>query len=313
MKYSKYLFAAIAIAAAGLLSSCDKDNGPDETTVINEDAVAVEGITLDKTALSFTAKEQTALITATITPADATDKRILWKSSDESVAKVSNGVVTSVDNGTATITATTYAGGFVASCAVSFPKAATDSRAVDIFGTSYPITWSNVNFGADAPEEFGSYVSWGEVDPKSDYSWSTYIVTLPANCGGASDALAAVDDIAGTANDPVAAKWGDGWRMPTAAEVNYLINKAKWTWTSSEGVYGYKVENEANGRSIFLPVAGYYSGATLAHAGAKGRYWTGTKGENAYDAYSLDFTSDGYNYDQHSRNLGFVIRPVQDK
>ena len=311
MKKSAYIFAAVAIFA-GVFTSCKKDNEP-KSPVINENAVAVTGITLDKTSIKFSKKEETAIITATLTPADASDKRILWKSSDESVAKVSNGVVESVKEGTATITATTYAGGFVASCAVSFPKATVDSRAVDILGSKYKIYWSSVNYGAENPQDFGTFVSWGEAAPKANYDWNSYMVPLINWCGTEKDPLYGVEDIANSEYDVVAESWGKGWRMPTVEEAYQLVATMTWTWTSEEGVYGYKVENPDSGKSIFFPVAGYYNDATHAHAGAKGRYWTSTLGEKAYNAYSLDFTSDEYVMDQHGRNLGFVIRPVLDK
>ena len=313
MKKTAYIFAALAIFATSAFVSCEKDNNTAESPVINENAVEVTGITLDQTLVSFTAKEQTAIITATVTPDNASDKRVLWKSSDESVAKVSNGVVTSVGNGTATITATTYAGGFTTSCAVSFPAAASDSRAVNLLGTSSPVNWSSVNFGASEPQDFGSYIAWGESDPKSAYSWAGYQVPLIGWCGTDKDPLAGVTSISGGDYDVVKAKWGDGWRMPTAAEVAELVSKCVWTWTSVEGVYGYNVKSSSTGRSIFLPVGGYYSDETLAHAGAKGRYWTGDASEEAYNATALEFTSDGYYVDAAARNLGFLIRPVQDK
>ena len=37
------------------------------------------------------------------------------------------------------------------------------------------------------------------------------------------------------------------------------------------------------------------------------------KTDKDYEAVSLDFTSDGVTLDQHTRYLGFVIRPVLDK
>ncbi len=311
MKKSAYIFAAVAIFA-GVFTSCKKDNEP-KSPVINENAVAVTGITLDKTTITFSKKEETAIITATITPADASDKRILWKSSDETVAKVSNGVVESVKEGKATITATTYAGNFVASCAVSFPKVTVDSRAEDILGSKYSIYWSKVNYGAENPQDFGTFVSWGEKAPKANYDWNSYMVPLIGWCGTEKDPLYGVEDIANSEYDVVAESWGKGWRMPTVEEVYQLVATMTWTWTSEEGVYGYKVENPDSGKSIFLPVAGYYNDATHAHAGAKGRYWTSAVGEEAYNAYSLDFTSDEYVMDQHGRNMGFVIRPVLDK
>ena len=67
-------------------------------------SVNTESITLDKTTLSLAIGE-TATLTATVKPDDATDKTVTWSSSDESVAKVDNGKVTAVKAGQAKITA----------------------------------------------------------------------------------------------------------------------------------------------------------------------------------------------------------------
>lgn len=67
------------------------------------------GITLDKNELTIKVGK-TATLTPTIEPADATNKNVTWSSSDETVATVSDGVVTGVKAGTATITAKTANG-----------------------------------------------------------------------------------------------------------------------------------------------------------------------------------------------------------
>lgn len=312
MKNRAYIIAALSLFAAGVFTSCQKEKEP-TSPVIYENAVAVEGITLDKTSISFTEKKETAVLTATINPGNASEKRVLWKSSDESVAKVSNGVVEAVDYGTCVITAKTYAGTYTASCSVEFIEKKVDDRAVDLLGSKGAIYWSKVNFGAENPQDLGTFLSWGEMAGKSDYSWDSYMVNLLGWCGSAKDPLTDLDNIAKTDYDVVAAKWGEGWRMPTAEEISTLVNNMTWTWTSTEGVYGYQVENPNNGKKIFLPASGYRDAEVHAHAGSKARYWTSTKGEKAYDAVSLDFTSDGVTLDQHTRYLGFVIRPVLDK
>ena len=78
--------------------------------------VSAESVTLDKTTLSLAVGE-TAQLTATVKPDDATDKNVAWTSSDASVAKVDNGKVTAVKSGKATITA--KCGGKTAECAVT--------------------------------------------------------------------------------------------------------------------------------------------------------------------------------------------------
>ena len=79
-------------------------------------SVPVSSITLDKTALSLALGEFVTLI-ATVKPDDATDKTVVWYSSDESIAKVDNGKVTALKIGSATVTAT--AAGFSVSCKVT--------------------------------------------------------------------------------------------------------------------------------------------------------------------------------------------------
>ena len=83
--------------------------------------VAATGVTLNQTILTLTGAGQTSTLTATVTPSNATNKSVTWSSSDESVATVSSeGVVTAVANGTATITATTADGtNLSASCEVT--------------------------------------------------------------------------------------------------------------------------------------------------------------------------------------------------
>ena len=77
--------------------------------------VETESISLDKRELTL-AIDETATLTATITPVDATDKKITWTSSNESVADVYDGIVTAIAPGTATITA--ECGGHKAECVV---------------------------------------------------------------------------------------------------------------------------------------------------------------------------------------------------
>ena len=66
--------------------------------------IKATSITLSQTSVTLSAGESISL-TATITPENATNKTITWSSSDSSVATVSNGKVTAVAVGKATITA----------------------------------------------------------------------------------------------------------------------------------------------------------------------------------------------------------------
>ncbi len=83
----------------------------------NAGVVPVTGIALDKTTAEITEGMVVNLLTATIAPADATDKTVTWTSSNEAIATVDGGQVTGVALGTATITA--VANGFTATCQVT--------------------------------------------------------------------------------------------------------------------------------------------------------------------------------------------------
>lgn len=87
----------------------------------NEPPVKVTKITLDKTELSLEAGAKTTL-TATVEPADATIKSVVWSSSNPAVADVNpvTGEITAIADGTTTVTATSSSNKEVsASCAVT--------------------------------------------------------------------------------------------------------------------------------------------------------------------------------------------------
>ena len=98
--------------------------------------VPATGVTLDKTTLSLTEGES-ATLTATVEPENATDKAIVWTSSDNAVATVENGVVTAVKAGTATITAA--CGSAKAECTVTVTAAPAGPLSVKVGTAAYPV------------------------------------------------------------------------------------------------------------------------------------------------------------------------------
>ena len=81
-------------------------------------SVPVTGVTLDKTSLTLQETGSDTL-TATVEPADATNKNVTWQSDNANVATVQNGTVNAVGAGKATITVTTADGGKIATCEVT--------------------------------------------------------------------------------------------------------------------------------------------------------------------------------------------------
>lgn len=98
----------------GFKATCD--------VTVNKKVIAVTGVVLGKTELTLVEGEEEKLAVA-VTPENATDKSVVWESSNESAAAVSqDGLVTAVEEGKATITVKTNDGGFSASCEVTVKK-----------------------------------------------------------------------------------------------------------------------------------------------------------------------------------------------
>jgi hypothetical protein len=128
--------------------------------------VAVTGITLDQTTANVEAGG-TVTLTPTITPAEATNKNVTWESDDTDVATVSNGVVTGVAAGTATITATTEDGDFTASCVVtviapdevfvfSTMGYSNAEDITDVDGTNVNLVFDQAGNGSNAPKYYNT-------------------------------------------------------------------------------------------------------------------------------------------------------------
>ena len=82
--------------------------------------VAVSGVSIDQTSVEMTVGEKKQM-SATISPAEATDQTITWSSSNKSVATISTqGLVTAIAEGTTTIKA--RAGGKTSACIVTVRK-----------------------------------------------------------------------------------------------------------------------------------------------------------------------------------------------
>jgi len=96
--------------------------------------VPVASVTLSETALALVPGGE-ATLTATVAPENATDKAVVWTSSDEAVATVrTDGLVTAVAAGSATITAT--AGGVSAECTVTVTEAEIVDAASEVDGSA---------------------------------------------------------------------------------------------------------------------------------------------------------------------------------
>ena len=100
------------------ITATTTDGGFTATCAVTVNPVPVTGVTLDQNTLALFTGES-ATLTATVAPENATDKTVTWTSDNEKVATVADGTVTAVASGTANITVTTTDGSFTATCAVT--------------------------------------------------------------------------------------------------------------------------------------------------------------------------------------------------
>ncbi|MBE6317649.1 MAG: hypothetical protein E7081_01585 [Bacteroidales bacterium] len=179
------------------------------------------------------------------------------------------------------------------------------------------VNWSGWDLGATSAMEYGVHFAWGELIPRIGgfdndgylhYNPNTYVQNFIG------------EEISGTDYDAARYHLGEGWRMPTKAEADELLQKCKWVYTVANNIPGYKVIGP-NGNSIFLPLNGHIVGDELIDDGVHCCYWTG----------SLVIYSDGSHSNTNAnvllygpkekktetvidnRMIGHCIRPVKSK
>ena len=144
-------------AGTATITCTSKSTGAKGTCKVT---VADGGVKLDKTEASLE-KGKTLTLKATVTPSTLEDKSVTWKSSNTAVATVSTaGKVKGVKAGTATITCTSKATGFSATCKVTVGYVKLDkteavvekTKTLTLTPTVYPssltdksVTWKSSN------------------------------------------------------------------------------------------------------------------------------------------------------------------------
>ena len=288
--------------------------------------VNVQTIELNHTELPVVMSESTQL-SATVLPENATNKTVVWTSSNTDIASVDEtGKVTAVAGGICTIICSTTDGtGVKAECKLIVLENISntiDGREYVDLGLPSGTLWATCNVGANSPGEYGDYFDWGETKPKSTYDWSIYKYcngtgdSMTKYCTSSSDGTVDNKNELESSNDAATVIWGRDWQMPSEEQCEELINSSytTTTWTTMNGEYGRKITSMSNGNSIFLPAAGYRGGTSLNNAGSDGYYWSRSlcTGYNNY-ACSLHFDSSDINAYDYRRCYGRSVRPVRVK
>ena len=213
----------------------------------------------------------------------------------------------------------------------------TPTKVYEYVDLGLSVKWATMNVGATRPEEYGDYFAWGETEPYYEagyaqedpqnhwkagktYNWSTYKYgsnwdELTKYSTDADYGRCDMIDVLESEDDAAHVNWGSSWRMPTKGEQDELCEKCTWTWTTLNGVYGYKVTSNIPGYTdkwIFLPVAGYRSGSDLYSVGSDGGYWSRSLSESTPEyALGISFNSDVLRGLVGNRYVGYSVRPVR--
>ena len=341
----KFLKSVLMATALLLLSSC---NGKVEQDLIDSitGKISVAQVIIDQEDFTMQVGDR-AELTAKVLPEDATDKTVIWSSSNEDVATVDqSGKVTAVSKGRATITAAAKdCSGVSVSCGVYVSPIGTVDMGFSNEGGK-TVYWATSNLSESGlcarPEDYGDYYAWGETQPYyaeghgrdnpcsswrsrtnpaiTGYNWSSYkwcngSYTTLTKYNASSSYGSIVDNktVLEAGDDVASVILGGTWRMPTDAEWTELRNNCTWTWTMLNGVTGRLVTSNKSGASIFLPAAGRRVGTNLNLVGSLGDYWssslvTGSPSDACYVYFNSAYVSSSLS----NRYAGFSVRPVSE-
>lgn len=213
-------------------------------------------------------------------------------------------------------------------------KAPTESGKVNEFtyvNLGFQVNWATYNLEAENVLDCGDFYSWGEIDYKYDYTEENYEWNDPNNTimvGYESlkyrnyvkvwdeDKEEEVEVRGDThlfeEDDAVIEHWGNKWRMPSAAEMQQLVDNCNWFYTTNyrgKGITGCIGVSKINGRTIFFPAAGhkfYGKNPDMTN----GYYWTSDLSGNDNSAEAFAFNPKNVCIGTIYRYQGISIRPV---
>ncbi len=274
----------------------------------------VESIELSPLTLELQVGE-TAQLSVTVLPEEATDKTITWQHS-ANVSVSETGLVTANYQGSGIIkcVAGDGSGATSARCIVTVTKPdgedPEEHEYVDL-GLPSGTLWATCNVGASSPEGFGLHFAWGETSSKEEYTLENYLFYDESVDGqmtkyNGTDKLTELlpEDDAATAN------WGSEWQMPSSEQCEELIDATYTTIanTTLNNVSGYLITSISNGRSVFFPDAGYWLPDGYHSWG--GFYWARTLGSSRFYGCNL-YTGAPKIERGENRWYGFSVRPVR--
>lgn len=124
---------------------------------------------------------------------------------------------------------------------------------MDMVDLGLSVKWASHNVMASKPSDVGYFYAWGMTKKSPSYGDPAYPYH-DAETGKYADLGR---EISGTNYDIASVRWGNGWRLPTKAEIDEMVQNCTFTYGALDGQSGVTVKGP-NGNSIFLPMDGYF-------------------------------------------------------
>ena len=292
---------AVAAGKATITAAAQDGSGKKVTCVVTV-VVPETGAKLSSSALSLV-EGKTAKLTATVTPSNATNKTVTWKSSDTTVATVSNGTVTAVKAGKATITATT-SNGKAASCTVTVTssKVAVTGVTLTPAATIEKGATSQLTATVSPSNATNKSVTFASSDTSVATVDSTGLVTAVTE--GTATITVTTADGAKTATAAITAVSTEGVRVFDGTNYTYTLNKSAASFDVSYGDDSYTAEAQ----SVFDAIGNLQDTAVYL----AGMESMGSTGEASSEVQQLEFLWNKINETTLSQYPGVATASVVD-
>ena len=177
-----------------------------------------------------------------------------------------------------------------------------------------PPAWGETEPYYEAGTAHADYPVW-KSGKEAGYAWASYRWTADGGntftkyIPGGEETLPADDDAATVALQ-------GAWRMPTVEEWSLLSNsdnfESAWDYDNKGMTLTSKIPG-FEGRSIFLPAAGFREETNCSYPGGNICYWSSSRGYEAAEAYEVSLSVFGFHTPfEQSRFYGYSIRPITE-
>lgn len=189
------------------------------------------------------------------------------------------------------------------------------------------VKWATFDIGATKVGGYGKFFQWGDTqgytsskvgsgNGKKSFLWSDY-----KYCNGSYDTLTkyntkssygTVDNktVLESSDDAATFNMGKGWRMPTQAEYQELINACNQTWDSRNNWRVFTLKTDSTKKLIF-PASGASWGGNVNYQGIGGFFWSSSLNTTTPNSGGRLYTyNSNYNLSSDGRYNGLCIRGV---